>query len=128
MNFDYTPKVQALRDKLLPMATVLTPNLPEAEALAGFPVRVEADMARAAERLAALGAKAVLVKGGHLEGERLIDLLFHDGKIDRFEGPRLPEKRREPVFEKLPKPREARSDRAVAQRRRAARIFAIVEN
>lgn len=79
----------ALRDTLLPMAAVLTPNLPEAEVLAGFPVRGEADMARAAERLAALGAKAVLMKGGHLEGDRVIDLLFHDGKIDRFEDARI---------------------------------------
>jgi hydroxymethylpyrimidine/phosphomethylpyrimidine kinase len=79
----------ALRDTLLPMAAVLTPNLPEAEVLAGFPVRVEADMARAAEKLFALGAKAVLVKGGHLEGERVIDLLFHDGKVDRFEDARI---------------------------------------
>ena len=44
----------ALRDRLLPMATLVTPNLPEAEVLVGFPVRVEADMMRAAERLAAL--------------------------------------------------------------------------
>jgi hydroxymethylpyrimidine/phosphomethylpyrimidine kinase len=79
----------ALRDLLLPMAALLTPNLPEAEALVGFPVRVEADMRRAAERLAALGAKAVLVKGGHLEGDRVIDLLFHDGRFDRFEDARI---------------------------------------
>jgi len=79
----------ALRDTLLPMAAVVTPNLPEAEVLAGFPVRVEADMRRAAERLAELGAKAVLMKGGHLEGERIVDLLFHDGRFDRFEDPRI---------------------------------------
>ena len=48
----------ALRDTLLPMAALITPNLPEAEVLAGFPVRNEADMRRAAERLAGLGAKA----------------------------------------------------------------------
>ena len=42
-------------------------------------------MRRAAERLAALGAKAVLMKGGHLEGESIVDLLFHDGRFDRFE-------------------------------------------
>ena len=75
----------ALRDTLLPMAALLTPNLPEAEVLAGFPVRVEADMRRAAERLAALGAQAVLMKGGHLEGDRVVDLLFHDGRFERFE-------------------------------------------
>ena len=66
----------ALRDRLLPMAALLTPNLPEAEVLAGFPVRVEADMQRAGEKLLSLGAKAVLMKGGHLEGDRVVDLLF----------------------------------------------------
>lgn len=79
----------ALRDTLLPMAALLTPNLPEAEVLVGFPVRAEADMRRAAERLAALGAQAVLMKGGHLEGERIVDLLFHDGRFDRFEDARI---------------------------------------
>ncbi len=79
----------ALRDTLLPMAALLTPNLPEAEVLVGFPVRAEPDMRRAAERLAALGAKAVLMKGGHLEGERIVDLLFHDGRFDRFEEGRI---------------------------------------
>lgn len=79
----------AVRDTLLPMAALLTPNLPEAEVLVGFPVRVEADMARAAERLSSFGAKAVLMKGGHLEGDRLVDLLFHDGKVDRFEDNRI---------------------------------------
>ena len=79
----------ALRDTLLPMAAVVTPNLPEAEVLVGFPVRVEADMRRAAKRLVELGAKAVLMKGGHLEGERIVDLLFHDGRFDRFEDPRI---------------------------------------
>jgi hydroxymethylpyrimidine/phosphomethylpyrimidine kinase len=79
----------ALRDRLLPMAALLTPNLPEAEVLAGFPVRVEADMKRAAERLIALGARAVLMKGGHLEGDRVVDLLVHDGAVDRFEDARI---------------------------------------
>ena len=79
----------ALRDRLLPMAALITPNLPEAEVLVGFPVRVEADMKRAAERLTALGAGAVLMKGGHLEGDRVVDLLFHDGKFDRFEDVRI---------------------------------------
>ena len=79
----------ALRDTLLPMAAVVTPNLPEAEVLAGFPVRTEADMKKAAERLAALGAHAVLLKGGHLEGDRVVDLLLHDGRIERFEDARI---------------------------------------
>lgn len=79
----------ALRETLLPMADLLTPNLPEAEVLVGFPVKDEADMRRAAERLSQLGAKAVLMKGGHLEGDRIIDLLFHDGRFDRFDDPRI---------------------------------------
>jgi hydroxymethylpyrimidine/phosphomethylpyrimidine kinase len=79
----------ALRDRLLPMAALITPNLPEAEVLVGFPVRVEADMKRAAERLAELGAGAVLMKGGHLEGDRVVDLLFHDGKFHRFDDVRI---------------------------------------
>ena len=79
----------AMRDVLLPMAALLTPNLPEAEVLAGFPVRTEADMRRAAEHLAHLGARAVLMKGGHLEGDRVIDLLFHEGRFERFEDARI---------------------------------------
>jgi hydroxymethylpyrimidine/phosphomethylpyrimidine kinase len=79
----------ALRDSLLPMATLLTPNLPEAEVLVGFPVRSEADMKRAAEKLRSLGAKAVLMKGGHMEGDRVVDLLFHDGGVERFEDARI---------------------------------------
>jgi hydroxymethylpyrimidine/phosphomethylpyrimidine kinase len=79
----------ALRDRLLPMAALLTPNLPEAEVLVGFPVRVEADMKRAADRMIAFGAKAVLMKGGHLEGDRVVDLLVHDGIVDRFEDARI---------------------------------------
>jgi len=80
----------ALRDRLLPLAALLTPNLPEAEVLAGFPVRTEADMTRAGEKLLSLGAKAVLMKGGHLEGDRVVDLLVRDGGIDRFEDARIP--------------------------------------
>jgi hydroxymethylpyrimidine/phosphomethylpyrimidine kinase len=80
----------ALRDTLLPMATLITPNLPEAEVLVGFPVRNEADMRRAGEKLASLGARAVLMKGGHLEGDRVVDLLFHDGCFERFEDARIP--------------------------------------
>src|SRR5262249_49743759 len=79
----------ALRETLLPMAAVLTPNLPEAEVLAGFPVRTEADMRRAAERLAMSGAKAVLMKGGHLDGDSVVDLLFQDGKVERFADRRI---------------------------------------
>src|SRR5207244_8198544 len=56
----------ALIKELLPLALVVTPNLHEAEALAGMPVVTESDMEEAARRILALGAKNVLVKGGHL--------------------------------------------------------------
>jgi hydroxymethylpyrimidine/phosphomethylpyrimidine kinase len=79
----------ALRDILLPMSFLLTPNLPEAEVLTGLAVRDEAGMRRAAEKLARHGATAVLMKGGHLEGERLVDLLFHEGRFERFEDQRI---------------------------------------
>jgi len=79
----------ALREHLLPLAALLTPNLPEAEVLAGFAVHDEASMRRAGEKLVSLGARAVLMKGGHLEGDRVIDLLVHDGKVERFEDARI---------------------------------------
>lgn len=71
--------VGALRDELLPLATVVTPNLPEASALVGFPISDRAGMAAAAEALAAGGAKVVLVKGGHLGGEESPDLVLAAG-------------------------------------------------
>jgi len=67
--------VAAVRELLVPRATLLTPNAPEAERLTGLPVKDLAGQRRAAERLMAMGAKAVLVKGGHLGGDPLIDLL-----------------------------------------------------
>ena len=81
--------VQALRTRILPLATVVTPNLPEAGGLAGFEVIGRQDMQRAAEALLALGAGAVLVKGGHLGGERSDDLLVDGSGATWLEGPRL---------------------------------------
>ncbi|MBL9038495.1 MAG: bifunctional hydroxymethylpyrimidine kinase/phosphomethylpyrimidine kinase, partial [Archangium sp.] len=79
----------ALVSQLLPVATLVTPNAPEAEALAGFPVRSVADARRAAKAIAALGPKAVLVKGGHLHGGDATDVLFHQGAWLEFTGPRV---------------------------------------
>jgi len=70
--------LDALRRLLLPLATLVTPNLPEAAGLAGFEVRTLDDMRRAGAAILALGPRAVLVKGGHLEGDRATDL-FADG-------------------------------------------------
>jgi hydroxymethylpyrimidine/phosphomethylpyrimidine kinase len=80
--------VQCFRDHLLPWATLVTPNLPEAAELAGIQVRDLVTMREAAKRIAGLGAKAVLVKGGHLAG-RAIDLLFSDGEFLEFPGERV---------------------------------------
>lgn len=71
----------ALRDRLLPLATVVTPNLPEVEALTGVRVRREADLPAAAAAMLALGPRWVLVKGGHLAaGDDAVDLLT-DGRV-----------------------------------------------
>ena len=80
--------VTALRDRLLPLATMVTPNLPEAELLAGFPIRDEADMLRAARVIGALGPRWVLVKGGHLPGPP-VDLLVSETQVIRCPGPRI---------------------------------------
>jgi hydroxymethylpyrimidine/phosphomethylpyrimidine kinase len=71
--------VDALRKLVIPLATLVTPNLPEATGLVGFDVANKEDMARAGEAILELGATAVLVKGGHLEGPRSDDL-FLDGE------------------------------------------------
>ena len=71
--------VDALRRSILPLATLVTPNLPEAAGLAGFEVVTRDDMRRAAATILALGPRAVLVKGGHLEGDRATDLFVDAG-------------------------------------------------
>jgi hydroxymethylpyrimidine/phosphomethylpyrimidine kinase len=71
--------VAMLRDRLLPLATVVTPNVAEAEVLTGLTVRALDGQRRAAARLIELGAHAALVKGGHLEGPA-IDVLY-DGRV-----------------------------------------------
>ena len=70
---------KALIENLLPLATLVTPNLPEAEAICGFPITDEDAMVEGAKKIISLGAKAVLVKGGHLQGDRADDYLF-DGE------------------------------------------------
>lgn len=81
---------QVVLSELLPRASLVTPNAPEAEALTGLPVRRASDLERAAARLVELGAGAALVKGGHLEGDTVVDVLVTaDGDAERFESPRL---------------------------------------
>ncbi|HET7024491.1 MAG TPA: bifunctional hydroxymethylpyrimidine kinase/phosphomethylpyrimidine kinase [Gemmatimonadales bacterium] len=79
-----------IRDRLLPLATLVTPNLDEAEILTGITVRDPAEMDEAGRRLLALGAGAALVKGGHLTGEELVDVLVTKTGITRIRHARIP--------------------------------------
>jgi len=81
--------VQAVRDLLVPRATLLTPNAPEAEALTGLAVASLDGQRRAGEALLIAGARAVLMKGGHVPGETVFDLLLTPAGETVFEGPRL---------------------------------------
>jgi hydroxymethylpyrimidine/phosphomethylpyrimidine kinase len=85
---------EALRDRLIPLATLVTPNAIEAAALSGEPVASADDMMRAAARILALGCAAVLVKGGHLAGAEIVDVLvlrsgrrrvFREARVDAGE-------------------------------------------
>ncbi len=80
---------EALLTRLLPAATLLTPNLPEAEVLSGRPVRSLAEMEAAGRLLLERGPRAVLMKGGHLPGDSLTDLLVTAEGIEAFSGPRI---------------------------------------
>ncbi|MBJ7409534.1 MAG: bifunctional hydroxymethylpyrimidine kinase/phosphomethylpyrimidine kinase [Phenylobacterium sp.] len=81
--------VAAVRDLLIPRATLLTPNAPEAEALTGLAVATTDDLRRAGEALLRAGAKAVLMKGGHVPGERVVDILMTAQGDTAFEGERI---------------------------------------
>ena len=79
---------QALKKKLLPCACLVTPNIPEAEALTGIAIRTEQDMETAGQCLRELGSKAALIKGGHLPGNA-VDVLSAPGLVKRFSARRI---------------------------------------
>jgi hydroxymethylpyrimidine/phosphomethylpyrimidine kinase len=81
--------VATIRRDLLPLATLVTPNLPEAEALTGRPVSTPAGMRDAARALTDLGARAVLVKGGHLP-DAAVDVLWDGTRFHELAAPRVP--------------------------------------
>ena len=82
--------VEALRTKLIPRASLITPNLPEAAALLDEPVATnEADVERQGRRLLALGCKAVLIKGGHGQGSESIDYLIDAERTIALAAPRI---------------------------------------
>lgn len=84
------PSIEALVGELFPRAALVTPNLDEAALLVGRPLETPEDMGGAARTLLSLGARAVLVKGGHLQGERVVDLLMTDsGETHWMEAPRI---------------------------------------
>lgn len=81
--------VDTLRSRIVPLASLVTPNLPEAAGLAGFDVAGRDDMPRAAEAILKLGAEAVLLKGGHLGGDRSDDLFVDRGRSEWIEAERV---------------------------------------
>jgi hydroxymethylpyrimidine/phosphomethylpyrimidine kinase len=78
-----------LKARLIPMATIITPNIPEAEYLAGMLIRHTADMEQASARILAAGCQGVLIKGGHLEGNEVHDLLADAHGHSWFHAPRI---------------------------------------
>ena len=85
--------VEAVRHALLPLVDCLTPNLAEAAALLSEAIaKSEADMRRQGAALLKLGPRAVLMKGGHLDGDEAVDLLVTEDTIRRFAAPRLASK------------------------------------
>ena len=79
---------QILKERLLPLALLVTPNLPEAEALVGIAPRDEEQAAAAARKFAALGVANVLFKGGHGEDDMVRDFLVENGVVTLLEAPR----------------------------------------
>jgi hydroxymethylpyrimidine/phosphomethylpyrimidine kinase len=80
--------VAALRNKLIPLATIVTPNIPEAEELTGMKLRTSADIEEAARRIIRLGAKNVIIKGGHGSGPA-VDLFYDGKKFTALNAPRI---------------------------------------
>jgi hydroxymethylpyrimidine/phosphomethylpyrimidine kinase len=75
--------IDTLREELFPLALVVTPNLDEAQLLAGMPIHNLEDMKKAARIILATGCQSVLVKGGHLQGPRLYDVFLHQNGEER---------------------------------------------
>lgn len=80
--------MEALITKLIPLATVITPNIPEAETLCGFQIKDEKDMIKAAEKISKILKGAVLVKGGHLINDA-IDLFYENNTVTWFKAERI---------------------------------------
>lgn len=80
--------VDAVIEHLLPITFIVTPNIPEAEVLAGRTIQTDADMIEAARAIHARGARIVVVKGGHREGDA-VDIVFDGANVERLSSPRV---------------------------------------
>ena len=80
--------ITALKKQMIPFATVITPNIPEAEVLTGIPIHSTEDQMEVCRAIHALGAKTVLLKGGHLSGDP-IDLFFDGSEFHWINGERI---------------------------------------
>ncbi len=81
--------IETVKRRMIPLAAVLTPNAPEAAALTGIAVASAADMEKAGRVILGMGARAVLMKGGHLAGDTVYDLLVEPSGVTRFSGARI---------------------------------------
>lgn len=82
--------IQTYRDRLLPLASLITPNMPEASVLLDQPVETAADLEPAAKKLSELYSTSVLLKGGHLPGnEDRLDILWHQGSAHHFSASKI---------------------------------------
>lgn len=81
--------VERLKTQLITRAALVTPNLPEAEVLTGRRIKSLSDMEESVDDLRILGADSILLKGGHVEGDQIVDLLITGSAVHRFEGPRI---------------------------------------
>jgi len=81
--------VEALKDRLIPHCDIITPNVPEAEILTGVSIKEASDLATAGRQLLEMGAYAALMKGGHLTGKTVIDVLVSDEGASMMTGPRI---------------------------------------
>ena len=82
--------LDTLKNELLPLAAVVTPNLPEAEVLTGMPVRTVEDQREAARRIVGLGARVAVVKGGHAASTEIVDVIFDGAAFTEFRAERVP--------------------------------------
>lgn len=84
--------IETVKSKLIPVATVITPNIPEAEEIVGYKINSLKDMEKAAEDISKRGVEATVVKGGHLKGKQVIDVLYYKGQIYKYKKKKLIQK------------------------------------